>query len=347
MPLVYPGGVGHLIRPGVAGPVLPTFPTFHAGVNLGQRHISGDLPLSGADFDKFKSFNCDHIRLEVAPYHLFTDRDFNAFKPDNLARIHSFINFCYERRIRVLFDIHPLLGSLDPIIDTINGIQQIWSMVIGEFGNAGDWLYWEILNEPEGPLNDGGAWQAFHQNIVLFNRSIDPFPTRKILCCSRYAGYPTGLTDRFAIKLADGVTKDPNVVYTFHSYDPFPFTHQSASFSPFDPITNLPYPTFAADVDARMTALGIVGNTAARVKDYNRTQLTADFQAIRDWANAQGGLNLHCGEFGVWNEVGEDLGLLTYFADTIAAANQANVPYTLFAYQSNFPITDNIFALIN
>lgn len=313
------------------------------GVNLASQYVRGVSTMIDTDWQILYDNNVDHIRIPMAGVNLFTDLTFTAFKPEAIARVDALITAAIAKGFRCILDCHPVLGSTDPITNTITNIQNYWSMVAGRYKDYDDGILYEILNEPEASLNDGGAWRTFHQNIIGFLRLIDPTPGRKILVDARYAGYPTGLTDMNPLRVNGVIDRD--VIYSFHYYDPFPFTHQDSPFTAFDPIKGMNYETTAAETNALFILYGIAGTTAGRIKDYNRAQILLDFQAVKNWASANN-LDIHCGEFGVWNEVTPAMGATKWFSDVIFSANAVGCPYTLFAYGSNFPLLPEYLAQI-
>ncbi len=109
----------------------------------------------------------------------------------------------------------------------------------------------------------------------------------------------------------DGLKKltllaDPNVIYSFHCYDPFPFTHQGATWAgdAVKPLRGVPYPSSPEAVAPLLAALEPWPASRRMVETYgqarwNKAKLAARFQQAVTWG-AQNRVPLYCGEFGVF-----------------------------------------------
>lgn len=113
---------------------------------------------------------------------------------------------------------------------------------------------------------------------------------------------------------------DPEVIYSFHYYDPYQFTHQGASWNPARYLADVPYPArarplddslkataaliAAADLSAPERALAYQDAQARledyRASDFNGVTIAADFARVASWAKSHGIATDHVllGEFG-------------------------------------------------
>jgi hypothetical protein len=109
----------------------------------------------------------------------------------------------------------------------------------------------------------------------------------------------------------DGLKKlkllpDKNVIYSFHCYDPFPFTHQGATWAGEDvkPLRQVPYPSSPEAVAPLLPALADRPSSQRMLENYgrqrwNKERLAARFKEGIEWG-ARNGVPLYCGEFGVF-----------------------------------------------
>ena len=109
----------------------------------------------------------------------------------------------------------------------------------------------------------------------------------------------------------DGLKKlkllpDKNVIYSFHCYDPFTFTHQGATWtnSAVRPLHDVPYPSSPEAVKPLLAALESKPDSKRMVEWYgkerwNKEKLAARFRQGIEWG-AKNHVPLYCGEFGVF-----------------------------------------------
>src|SRR5205807_2093352 len=109
-------------------------------------------------------------------------------------------------------------------------------------------VFLELLNEPVF-ANDGQSWQSLQGELIRAVRK--QLPTHTIIATGPERSTVHGLTQLTPYP-------DPNVIYAFHYYEPFAFTHQGASWIT-DPaglaqIAGLQYPYDPANCDSLQKA---------------------------------------------------------------------------------------------
>jgi len=152
---------------------------------------------------------------------------------------------------------------------------------------------------------------------------------------------PPGLKD---LKVFD----DPNVIYTFHNYEPFEFTHQQGVLQsgPLYYNRKMPYP--CDDVDRYRDYRRVVtGNKNAYegVKRIDKEYLRTVLQPAFDFMKAHPDKILWAGEFGTirhakieWREA--------YMNDLISLFQENGIPYCVWNYLST-PNDGNRFSLVD
>ena len=104
-------------------------------------------------------------------------------------------------------------------------------------------VFFEIMNEPE--QDDPYRWQGIESTVAAAIREVAPHHTI-IVAGAHWSG------------LEDLLVLQPialnNVVYTFHDYEPFPFTHQGATWTTPDvqPLRAIPYPSSPEDITPKL-----------------------------------------------------------------------------------------------
>jgi len=133
-----------------------------------------------------------------------------------------------------------------------------------------DSLILEVLNEPQGELDNAALWNPMQQKAIDVIRAIDPERTLMVGGVSWNSWRAiSGLQLR---------AQDTNIIATFHYYDPYEFTHQGADFV--DPVL----PT------------GVTWSaTPAQMRSVREA-----FDNVQDWSKANS-VPIYMGEFGSYN----------------------------------------------
>jgi endoglucanase len=98
----------------------------------------------------------------------------------------------------------------------------LWKQIASRYKDRGDFLYFELMNEPHEELNKDGKWSEVLPPLLAAVRESNP--NRPVI-----VGPPwwNGIWALPKFKLPD----DPNLIVTVHCYNPFEFTHQGASWA--------------------------------------------------------------------------------------------------------------------
>ncbi|MDZ7812111.1 MAG: glycoside hydrolase family 5 protein [Ideonella sp.] len=140
----------------------------------------------------------------------------------------------------------------------------LWRQLGERFKDKPGTLIFELLNEPHGQLN-GEPWNVLLRKALAVVRSSNP--NRTVMIGPSAWGHPKDLP---RLRMPD----DRHVIVGFHTYDPFPFTHQGATWLP------APFPVGQACCD-----------------DAQRAQAIAPIEAAYQWS-VKSGYPVHLGEFG-------------------------------------------------
>ncbi len=173
-----------------------------------------------ADLVKMKEAGIESIRLPIcfanitdtaAPY--FVDTNHVLF-----ARIDSVISWCNDLELNLIIDNHHNWDIFNQNWRSKKGrFAHLWSVVSAHYSYLDPERYtFELLNEP-----------AFFIDLdslnLLFSQAIDSVrqhtAEHSIIVSPNFSG--NGAVYSFAPALTD-----TNLIYTWHSYDPYQFTHQ-------------------------------------------------------------------------------------------------------------------------
>lgn len=286
------------VRPGAEVDILTEAP-FHRGVNLTGWFQAGSArqiqftKFTKQDFIDIKSLGCDVIRLPIN-LHFMTDGDPNyTVDPLFLHFLDQVVDWCEELELHLILDNHTfdVDASTDVNVDKV--LVPIWTQMAEHYRDRSTRLYYEILNEPHG-ITDA-RWGQIQQQVITAIRAVDE--THTIVVTGAGWGSYNNLKSL-------PIYRDYNLIYSFHFYDPFMFTHQGASWTDpsMVPLGGVPFPYGAGPMPACPEELkgtwiesGLNSyksdGTVARVKGLIDTAVN-----FRD----QRHVPVFCGEFGVY-----------------------------------------------
>jgi endoglucanase len=275
---------------------------FSKGVNLtgwfqytgGPRGISPNM-FTSEDFAAIKSLGADVIRLPIDLFSMTDGEPDYILDPLFLKFLDKAVDYAEENKIHLILDNHSSDGSNGATLDTIDEVLiPIWTQIAERFKDRSDYVIYEVLNEPYGVSSE--RWGEIQGSAIEAIRTKDEKHTIVV------GGTSWNSIDEL-VKLP--VYEDKNLVYTFHFYDPFLFTHQGADWAT-PSLVNLKNVPFPADA-------GVLPDVPVDLKgswvedslnyDYTRAAAKETLASSLDKAalfSAERGVAVFCGEFGVY-----------------------------------------------
>jgi len=335
-----------------------------------EEWLAGARPLTdwppGDPFAQIRAMGFDFVRLSVDPGPLLASA--GAERDEALAVLEVAVRHILDQDLKVVFNLHAVTQkpeySLDALAERADsaGTTHYRQMVaataamLGRFSPAAVAL--EPYNEPAFYPCEGqgsGEWQTIMAATVADIRAVSADLT--IVATGACGGSITGLVD------LDPTFDDPNIVYSFHMYEPHAFTHQRLD----DPSafgSGLPWPAAAGTPElvveslrAQMQAAGLdpaqqdanLHAVAPFIADYfaegwGPAQLDARFAEALDWASRHGIANerLFMGEFGVIRLSGDgrmgayDGDRRRYLRAVREAAERHHIPWAIWEYSNPY-----------
>jgi len=293
-----------------------------------NKDILAKNPLKPADFKLLKQLGIKSLRLPVA-FAYFESQKIPVEKI--FSHIDNFVEQCRVYGFRLIIDYHG--GNLDDntyVTETAK-LVELWTKLTKRYHhvNHND-LFFELYNEP--PHMDPQKWKDAAYNITTAIRKIDKERTLIIGASNYNSIYELS---RF-VRLAD-----ENVIYTFHFYEPFLFTHQGAEWiGAQESTTGIPFPYDAA----HWPALNPKAKNTDGEKNYNKYHLDGNEQSIKDkllipkrWA-AGYDVPILCGEYGVYKKYADPDSRCRYIKAVRQTLKSLNIPGMLWDYAGNFSI---------
>jgi len=260
------------------------------------------------------------VRLCVAP-RIVMDQNTGAVREDRAAFLEAAIERLQRAGLLVMVDIHNEDRAAELNSAWQEAFVRFWGALAQRLSRFDPELtLLEIVNEPVFKGREE-EWNRLNARLAAAIRTGAPQHT--IVTTGANWGGIDGLK-----QLA--LLPDRNVVYSFHCYDPFVFTHQGATWSSDNvkPLRGVPYPSSPEAVAPLLP--GLAGQPAARhsVEAYGRARwdkekLAARFRQGIAWG-AEHQVPLYCGEFGVFPQFSEPGHRAAWFRDfgEVLAANR-------------------------
>jgi endoglucanase len=279
-----------------------------------------------------KTIGLGHVRLCLAPNIVMNQTNGNLIEARIKDAIRA-IKLFNKAGLLVVVDIHN-----ENQTDLQSAVWQdkfvtFWTQLgtrLNKFGT--DQVVLEIVNEP---VFEGieSQWSALQ--VRLFNTIRAVAPNHTIMATGPNWGGIDGL-----LKVTP--LNDTNVVYSFHNYDPFTFTHQGATWTntPVVNLSNVPYPSSPALI---APLLPLYSSTSQEYQwlvwygndNWNINKMRTNFQRATNWA-ATRNVPLYCGEFGVYPPVTQAIHRANWFRDFGSVLAQYNVGWSSWGWDEGF-----------
>lgn len=205
----------------------------------------------------------------------------------------SFVKWSLDNDLNTIIDLHHVEfdGSVKGAAAT-ERIVWLWKEIAARYKNTNaEKVFFELRNEPHDI--DAEEWRKQAQEIIKAIRPIVPNHT-----------FIVGFHDWNSRKalIESKPFDDANIIYTFHYYDPFLFTHQGATWAGegLPDVKNVPFPwNKNANLQIPPSAKGkwvedLMNNYET---DSQKEKMSADLKAAKDWSEKYK-VPIFLGEFG-------------------------------------------------
>jgi len=311
-------------------------------------------PLSPGDFEHFDtyiteddirniaSFGVDHIRLGFDQVVL--EESPGVYRERTFRLIDGFVGWCEKANVNVVLNLHKAVGNYADIKERVSlmedaGLQDRFVALWLEFERRyhdKPQVAFELLNEARDI--DPELWNDLAERTLKSIREKNP--SRKIIIGGTCWNKARTLRH---LRLYD----DENVIYTFHIYDPFEFTHQRGVLQP-GPLYYNRKMAYPSDIEPYRDYRRFVRgekNPYANDKRIDKEWLRKRMQPAFDFVKAHPDKILWCGEFGtirhcrlVYRE--------NWMRDIISLCKENGIPYCVWNYLST-PNDGNRFSLVD
>lgn len=298
--------------------------------------------ITEADVKNIADMGLDHIRLgfdqivvEESPYK-YRDEIFEIIK--------RFASWCKKYDLNLVLNLHKSLGNYCDIKEDVTLLESpelqdrfvaLWREFEKRFAGY-DYVAFELLNEVRDVKADD--WNSLAGRAVSEIRKLNP--DRIIIIGGTHWNSPSAVG---RIKLFD----DPNIVYTFHFYEPFEFTHQRGVLQAPPLFYNrvMHYPSDIAPYKEYRECVGADLGSYKKLARMDKEALRKMLQPAFDFAKKHPDKILWCGEFGTIRHA-PMRSRENYMRDIISMLKENGIQYCVWNYLST-PNDGNRFSLVD
>ena len=321
-----------VVAPAAAGIATPPI---HRGVNLTgwlqEPDVHAIVPglYTEQDFRDIRSLGCDVVRLPINLDRIARAAPGGKIPQELFLLLDNAVTWATRSDLSLILDNHT--QEDDAHIDRNLGavLPVVWRQMAEHFRASPATVIYEIFNEPHDI--PAAAWDAIQRRTLEAIRAVDTVHTVVV----------TG-TDWGGI---DGLVEvrpyaDTNLLYSFHFYDPFPFTHQGAEWADQVELTRVPFPP-----DPARPPIVLAGTAHARLQRdadwYMKGDPVAAMKAQMDkvaaWAKRYR-VPLYCGELGVYDKVSPPDDRTRWYGLVRSMLEDRGIPFTMWDYHDGFGI---------
>src|SRR5271157_2551075 len=288
------------------------------------------------DIALIKSMGFDHVRLSVNPQPMFSEREPNQIPSDYIASVDTAVKMILDHGLAVVIDLHPDSGfkaRLAKDDEFVERFADFWRALAAHYSTwDADRVFLEIMNEPE--FADRYRWLGVQVKLAAAIR--EGAPRHTIIA----AGARWSDDDELVFQEP---LHDPNVIYTFHFYEPHIFTHQGATWGEYywRWLKELHYPS--SPENAAQVAAGV---PEARDRlhlirygqdHWDAFRIEAEINQAADWAR-QNGVPLVCNEFGVYRDFSDPQDRARWLMDVRTSLERHNIGWAMWDYSGGFGV---------
>lgn len=288
------------------------------------------------DIKTISQWGLDHVRLPI-DYNVIEDEDGNVIEK-GYTHIDDCIAWCKKYGLNLIIDLHKTKGFafdnnpeeniMFEDADLRNRFISLWKNIASRYGRL-DFVAFELLNEIAKIKAD--LWNTLATEAITQVRKLAP-DTKIIIGGALWNSVHT-------LKLLQ-IPLDENIVYNFHFYEPFLFTHQRASWQPLTSDIYMNYPGKMEDYRNCARKLECFGSGLN-----NTEQMGAEFMDIliseAVEAADKAGVPLYCGEYGVIDTADID-DTLVWYQDIKSVFDKHGIGRAAWSYKRmDFGLTDS------
>jgi len=282
----------------------------------------------------------DHVRIPVGWHHYAGPAPEFKLSQEIFGTVDLMVTNALALGLNVIVNIHHFDAFTSAPDEHTDQFVAIWGQVAAHYSSAPNGLAFELLNEPKDKATTTVMNPIYAQAIKEIRKTN---PSRTMFVGP---GRWNQIPELPNLVLPE---EDSNIIVTVHTYDPFFFTHQGASWA--GPQTATKGIIFPGPPPQPLSpAPTVVSNKSvvAWIKDYNTLPternpsspraFVSKLRAAREWGE-QHGRPIHAGEFGCYTSAAPQ-SRARYYAEFRRAAEREGIGWAIWDWKAGFKYWD-------
>jgi endoglucanase len=309
-----------------------------------ERGEARRLHIQEDDFARLDSLGFDFVRIPIDEVQ-FWDEEGQQL-PEAWGLLTNALDMAVKHHLRAIVDLHIIrshyfnavneggadANTLFTSDEAQQGLIDMWYQLSDALkGYSNDSVAYEFMNEPVAEEHE--QWNLLIAKVHKALREREPQRTL-VVGSNRWQGYET----MKYLKVPEG---DKNIILSFHYYNPMLLTHYGAWWTPIGKYQGkVNYPgqlVSKEDYDAAPDSLKPELEQYTQQK-WNIDRIRQDFQDAIAVAK-QYGLQLFCGEWGVYEPVDRELAY-KWTRDMLTVFDEYDIAWTTWCYDADFGFWD-------
>jgi aryl-phospho-beta-D-glucosidase BglC (GH1 family) len=292
---------------------------------------------TAADMALIKAMGFRHVRWTFNEATVVLKDKPGELDPEKIKIFDAALDMMLKAGLAVIVDFHPeddykkAVEKDDAAADNFVGM---WRALAKHLSSRDpERVFFEVMNEPV--VKDSGRWNAIQKKVLMAMRESAP----------RHTLIATGAQWSGVDQLEKvEVVADRNVVYNFHCYEPFKFTHQQATWAG-DSVRGLKNAPYPSSPEAVAKVLGDLPDEKARQnmtqygkENWNAGKIDALIARAAAWGK-KNGVPLTCNEFGVYRKA-PAADRARCIEDVRKACEKYNIGWAMWDYAGGFAVAN-------
>lgn len=308
-----------------------------------------DRRFTDEDFALIRNLGFTFVRVPIDLEFVMDKNSDDLLNHDNLAYIDRGFERLLAHDLAIIVDLHSTSLADSDVSNYSSALEdpafvevftRFWqsfaNYLANERGYDPEMMFFGPMNEPVFKA-DPSEWPPIQERLLAAIRAVAPEHTL----------IATGaLWSSLYTLLELQPLNDPNIVYDFHFYEPFVFTHQGAGWTSRDvlPLREVPYPSSPEAVAPLLDGLPDIAREALErygQEEWDAADLEARISQVGAWAQAHG-LRVICTEFGVYGAYAPHQDRVRWITDTRVLLEKYGLGWGMWEYDDSFGLVQRM-----